>query len=76
MITNIDHEHMESYGSWDALQQAFVDFANKVPFYGAVVACADDAPVRALLPRITRRVITYGLDGSGADVGSTSPATT
>ena len=51
VITNIDREHMESYGSWDDLQQAFVDFANKVPFYGAVVACADDGPVRELLPR-------------------------
>jgi UDP-N-acetylmuramate--alanine ligase len=68
VITNIDHEHMESYGSWDALQQAFVDFANKVPFYGTVVACVDDGPVRALLPRLTRRVVTYGLDGSGATV--------
>ena len=36
VITNIDHEHMEAYGTWAALQQAFVDFANKVPFYGAV----------------------------------------
>jgi UDP-N-acetylmuramate--alanine ligase len=61
VITNIDHEHMEAYGTWDALQLAFVDFANKVPFYGAVVACADDEPVRQLLPRITRRVLTYGL---------------
>ena len=60
VMTNIDHEHMESYGSWDALQQAFVDFANKVPFYGTVVACVDDEPVRALLPRMTRRLITYG----------------
>ena len=68
VITNIDHEHMESYGSWDALQQAFVDFANKVPFYGTVVACADDEPVRALLPRMTRRVITYGLEGNGGTV--------
>jgi UDP-N-acetylmuramate--alanine ligase len=68
VITNIDYEHMESYGSWDALQQAFVDFANKVPFYGTVVACVDDGPVRALLPRMTRRVVTYGLDGSGATV--------
>ena len=42
VITNIDREHMESYGTWENLQQAFVDFANKVPFYGAVVACADD----------------------------------
>jgi UDP-N-acetylmuramate--alanine ligase len=68
VITNVDHEHMESYGSWDALQQAFVDFANKVPFYGTVVACADDGPVRALLPRMTRRVVTYGLEDSGAAV--------
>jgi UDP-N-acetylmuramate--alanine ligase len=68
VVTNIDREHMESYGSWDALQQAFVDFANKVPFYGAVVACVDDEPVRALLPRMTRRVITYGFEGSRATV--------
>ncbi len=68
VMTNIDHEHMESYGSWDALQQAFVDFANKVPFYGAVVACVDDAGVRALVPRLTRRVITYGFTGSGASI--------
>jgi len=69
VITNIDHEHMESYGSWADLQQAFVDFANKVPFYGAVIACADDEPVRAVLPRISRRIITYGLataDGQAA----------
>jgi len=65
VITNIDREHMESYGSWENLQDAFADFANKVPFYGAVVACADDGPVRDLLPQITRRVITYGFAGSG-----------
>ena len=62
VITNIDHEHMESYGTWDNLQQAFADFANKVPFYGAVVACVDDVPVRELITRLTRRVITYGLE--------------
>src|SRR6476659_1584612 len=68
LITNLDREHMESYGSWENLQQAFAEFANKVPFYGAVVACADDAAVRELIPRLTRRVITYGLDGSAANV--------
>ena len=68
VITNIDREHMESYGSWDALQQAFVDFANKVPFYGTVVACADDEPVRGLVPRMTRRVITYGCEDHSASV--------
>jgi UDP-N-acetylmuramate--alanine ligase len=62
VVTNIDHEHMESYGSWENLQQAFADFANKVPFYGAVVACADDPAVGELLPRVTRRTITYGID--------------
>jgi UDP-N-acetylmuramate--alanine ligase len=68
VITNIDHEHMESYGSWDALQQAFLEFANKVPFYGAVIACADDRPVRALVPQMTRRVITYGLGDASAQI--------
>jgi len=62
VITNIDHEHLESYGSFTDLQQAFVDFANKVPFYGAVVACVDDPHLAAVLPRMTRRTITYGLD--------------
>jgi UDP-N-acetylmuramate--alanine ligase len=71
VITNIDREHMESYGSWENLQEAFADFANKVPFYGAVVACADDAAVRELLPRVTRRVITYGfVTPNGADSGA------
>jgi UDP-N-acetylmuramate--alanine ligase len=69
VITNIDREHMESYGSWDDLRQAFVDFANKVPFYGAVVACIDDEPVRGILPRVTRRIVSYGL----ADVGDGMP---
>ena len=68
VITNIDHEHLENYGGFDDLQQAFVDFANKVPFYGAVVACADDANLRAVLPRMTRRVTTYGLDAADADL--------
>src|SRR6188472_407331 len=69
VITNIDREHMESYGSWENLQQAFVEFANKVPFYGAVVACADDRPVRELVPRLTRRVITYALDADATVTG-------
>jgi len=68
VITNIDHEHLENYGGFDDLQQAFVDFANKVPFYGAVVACADDANLAAVLPRMTRRLTTYGLDAPDADL--------
>ena len=54
VMTNIDHEHMESYGGFDDLQQAFVDFANKVPFYGSVVACADDPQPRARCCRASR----------------------
>ncbi len=69
VITNIDREHMESYGTWENLQQAFADFANKVPFYGAVIACADDRAVRELIPRLTRRTITYALDADADIVG-------
>ena len=71
VITNIDREHMEAYGGFDDLQQAFVDFANKVPFYGAVIACADDAELARLLPRMTRRVITYGTQSDTAAVAAT-----
>jgi len=67
VITNIDHEHLENYGGFDDLQQAFVDFANKVPFYGGVVVCLDDPNLAAVVPRMTRRVTTYALD-SDADV--------
>jgi UDP-N-acetylmuramate--alanine ligase len=62
VITNIDREHMDAYGSFVDLQQAFIDFANKVPFYGAVVACADDAELCSVIPNFQRRVITYGIN--------------
>jgi UDP-N-acetylmuramate--alanine ligase len=68
VITNIDHEHLEAYRDFDDLCGAFVDFANKVPFYGAIVACIDDPHVRALAPRFTRRVVTYGLETDDADL--------
>src|SRR5499426_1548343 len=73
VMTNIDHEHLENYGGFDDLQQAFVDFANKVPFYGGVVACADDPSLAEIIPRITRRVTTYGLDAD-ADISATGIA--
>jgi UDP-N-acetylmuramate--alanine ligase len=74
VITNIDREHMDSYGSFSELQQAFVEFANKVPFYGSVIACADDAALSAVLPKVNRRVVTYGLDqGRAAQVGHVGP---
>jgi UDP-N-acetylmuramate--alanine ligase len=74
VITNIDREHMESYGTFERLLDAFVDFADKVPFYGAVVACIDDPHVRAILPRLSRRVITYGFS-EDADVRGINPTT-
>ena len=74
VMTNIDHEHLENYGGFEDLQQAFVDFANKVPFFGAVVACVDDANLAAVLPRMTRRVITYGLASANADVTASDVA--
>lgn len=60
VITNIDREHLDAYGSFERVVEAFKDFADRVPFYGAVVACLDDPHVRALVPRLSRRVITYG----------------
>jgi UDP-N-acetylmuramate--alanine ligase len=60
VVTNIDREHIEAYGSFGAVVEAFGQFADRVPFYGAVVASADDPAVRSLVPRLTRRVITYG----------------
>jgi UDP-N-acetylmuramate--alanine ligase len=74
VITNIDHEHMESYGSFDDLQQAFADFANKVPFYGGVVACADDPGLAHVLSRVKRRLTTYGLENADAHVVGTEVA--
>jgi UDP-N-acetylmuramate--alanine ligase len=70
VMTNIDHEHLENYGGFEDLQQAFVDFANKVPFYGGVVACVDDPNLATVVPRMTRRVTTYGLDAD-ADISAT-----
>jgi UDP-N-acetylmuramate--alanine ligase len=75
VITNIDHEHLENYGGFDDLQQAFVDFANKTPFYGGVVACVDDPNLAAILPRMTGRVTTYGLESTAADVTATDVVT-
>jgi UDP-N-acetylmuramate--alanine ligase len=67
VITNIDREHMETYGTFDRLVEAFRDFANRVPFYGAVAACVDDPPVAALVSMVSRRVVRYGF-ATGADV--------
>lgn len=61
VITSIDPEHMEHWGTFDNLMDGFADFANKVPFFGFVTLCLDHPRVQALLPRVRRRVLTYGL---------------
>ncbi len=60
VVTNIDPEHLDHYGELPSLQSAFVDFLNKVPFYGVGVVCLDDPHVQEILPRLSRRVVTYG----------------
>ena len=61
VITNIEADHLDIYDNLNDVKQAFIDFANKVPFYGAVVLCLDDSNVRSIIPKIDRRIITYGL---------------
>ncbi len=63
VVTNIDADHMETYGhDFERLKGAFVDFLNRLPFYGVAVLCADDANVRAILPAVPKQIVTYGLD--------------
>ena len=61
VVTNIDREHLDAYRDLADIQEAFLGFVNKVPFYGAAVLCLDDGPVQDILPRVERRVVTYGL---------------
>jgi UDP-N-acetylmuramate--alanine ligase len=61
VITNIDREHLDHFGTEEALQGAFLDFAEKVPFYGLVVIGSDSAPAAALVPRLQKRHVTYGV---------------
>ncbi|MCH8130933.1 MAG: UDP-N-acetylmuramate--L-alanine ligase [Myxococcales bacterium] len=70
VITNIDSEHLDHYGSYEALEEAFVAFANRVPFWGLSVLCLDHPGVQAIVPRMTRRTITYGFS-SQADLVAT-----
>ena len=68
IVTNIDADHMETYGhDFGRLKQAFVDFLQRLPFYGVAVLCADDANVRDILPQVAKQIVTYGFD-EGANV--------
>lgn len=62
VVTNLDEEHLDHYkGGMDEIKETFLAFMNKVPFYGLIVACKDDERLASLLPRVTRRVVTYAL---------------
>jgi UDP-N-acetylmuramate--alanine ligase len=61
VVTNIEEDHLDCYKDLDDILDSFSIFANRVPFYGAVIACVDDPGVRRVLPRVTRRVVTYGV---------------
>src|SRR4030066_228223 len=61
VITNIDAEHLDHYGTMDSLMEAFLQFANKIPFYGLSVLCLDHLNVQALIPKMKKRYATYGL---------------
>ncbi len=68
IVTNIDADHMETYGhDFGRLKQAFVDFLQRLPFYGVAVLCADDANVREIMPLISKQIVSYGLE-PGANV--------
>ena len=80
VITNMDREHLDHYGTLDQLEAAFLEFANKVPFYGVAILCSDNPAVRTLFPRMVKRYLSYGLnelaDGSQPDVRATDIAIT
>ena len=69
VVTNIDADHMETYGhDFGRLKGAFVDFLNRLPFYGVAVLCVDDPNVREILPQVPKQVIRYGLDPATCNV--------
>ena len=61
VVTNIDPEHLDHYGNLEEIKKAFLEFINKVPFYGLAVLCLDHENVQALIPRVAKRFATYGL---------------
>lgn len=61
IITNIEAEHLDIYDDLEDVKQAFIDYANKLPFYGTAIVCLDDPNVRSILPQLKRRIITYGV---------------
>ena len=73
VVTNIDREHLDHYRNLGEIQDTFVQFLSRVPFYGAAVVCMDEPNLRAILPRVDRKLVTYGLS-SDADLVATDVA--
>ncbi len=73
VVTNIDREHLDHYSSLQDIEAAFIEFVNKIPFYGACIVCLDDPNVQAILPSMKRRIVTYGAsaqaDMQASDIG-------
>jgi len=61
VVTNIDHEHMDHYGDIETIRQTFIDFINKVPFYGTAILCLDNEEIQGIIPRLKKRCLTYGM---------------
>ncbi|CUU03207.1 UDP-N-acetylmuramate--L-alanine ligase [Candidatus Thermokryptus mobilis] len=72
VITTLEPEHLDCYGSVEELKNAFIDFANKVPFYGFVVLCLDEPMIQDIIPKIKKKIVTYGLNAQ-ADVQAIDP---
>lgn len=73
-VTNLDREHLDHYGSMERINESFLEFINKIPFYGLAVLCGDDERLRTVFPRIVKRYQTYGLqerDGASLDFKAT-----
>lgn len=70
VVTNIDADHLDFYRDLDQIKETFVDFINKVPFFGLAVLCLDDANIQALIPQVKKRFVTYGLN-SQSDYNAT-----
>ncbi|HLR89553.1 MAG TPA: UDP-N-acetylmuramate--L-alanine ligase [Balneolaceae bacterium] len=62
VITNIEAEHLDTYSTLEEVKSAFIEFANKVPFYGSVIVCLDSPEVRSILPRLDRKILSYGFN--------------
>jgi UDP-N-acetylmuramate--alanine ligase len=67
VVTNMDQEHLDHYGSMEAIRETFVQFINKIPFYGAAIVCLDNEEIQGIIPRFKKRCLTYGMT-SQADV--------